>query len=152
VESIDENAFALCEDLRTVIIGKSVSRIGSDAFFDCANLINVVYYGKTDPGESSQGVFEECTKLNSVNVTNNYESESFCGITELVVFDDHDSYSSSFSYSSSSSSSYSSSTITTSDVSSQSKQDSVILLSSAKNIGPSVLILFLFISLFLLIN
>jgi len=85
VTSIGSYAFEDCSKLASIIIPASITTIGSYAFNNCTNLINVMYYGKTDPGLSSQGIFEGCTNLTSISVTEDYEQDSFCGITGLIL-------------------------------------------------------------------
>ncbi|MBQ0079127.1 MAG: fibronectin type III domain-containing protein [Eubacterium sp.] len=58
-------AFNSCEPLKTVVMGKNVKSIGSNAFFSCTNLEKVVLpEGFKKIGDQA---FSSCTKLNTIN-------------------------------------------------------------------------------------
>ena len=64
-------------DGETLTIPGSVQSIGNRAFSDCSSLTSITYNGTSEP-EISDSAFEGCN-IESVNVPNNYEGETFCG-------------------------------------------------------------------------
>ncbi len=46
VEGIEDNAFAKCSSVQSVVIGKNIKRIGDYAFYKCKNLKKIVVYTK----------------------------------------------------------------------------------------------------------
>jgi len=79
VTTINAYAFYHSYNLTSVVMGSSVSSIGSYAFAGCRNLKTVAYKGYSDPGYSSSYVFDECYSLMYVCVPSNYYSSRFCG-------------------------------------------------------------------------
>lgn len=73
VKSISSATFNACEELKSVVIGASVTFIGSFAFERCYNLTSVYYkgtaedWGKISNGEGNSDLF---------NVTQYYYSEN----------------------------------------------------------------------------
>ena len=58
---IEEEAFALCEELTVIYLPKSLQKIGEKAFFGCKKLEKVIFYdGIYSIGEKA---FAECEKL-----------------------------------------------------------------------------------------
>lgn len=107
LKTIEEHAFHYCESLTSIIIPNSVTYIGNWAFMSCSNLKTVVlgsnvisflgeaafsldqnlvsftYLGSYNPsgGRDNDFQFNNCIKLSSVIVPNNYdyEGKSFYG-------------------------------------------------------------------------
>ena len=69
VTSIGDEAFAYCEDLKSIIICEGVKSINPWAFGECANLISVVIPDTlTSIGE---GAFTSCNSLAEINISPN---------------------------------------------------------------------------------
>ena len=66
VTSIGKEAFALCQDLKTVSIGDGVTTIGENAFHDCEALSSVTI-GKS-VSLIGYGAFDECKSLTSIDI------------------------------------------------------------------------------------
>lgn len=82
VTSIGEGAFRGCSRLTSIAIEARVTSIEDNAFRECPQLTTVEYYGKSDPGPSSEGVFEG-SGVSVVRVPWKYprNSQSFCGMS-----------------------------------------------------------------------
>jgi len=79
LQHIGDFAFSGCSGLTKVVIPENVTSIGSEAFSDCAQLSSVHYFG-SKLEENGQKVFDNCSSLNTVCVSPDYEDEEFCGI------------------------------------------------------------------------
>jgi hypothetical protein len=88
VESIGENAFSNCIDLRLVTIQNGVANIGDYAFFGCTNLTSITIPSSvTTIGEEA---FARCTKLFSITIQNgvqNIGNGAFagCKLSNIIV-------------------------------------------------------------------
>ena len=86
VTSIGFGAFAQCESLSSVKIPESVTSIGVGAFDSCTNLEDVRYFGKN---EISEHLFENCDKLDTIEVCKDYKYSQFGGKPVEKTFDRH---------------------------------------------------------------
>jgi hypothetical protein len=77
--SIGSSAFAFCGELQLLSIPRTVHFIGDQAFESCRALSSVTYWGKHDPGDDSQLVFNNCPNLTVVTVSDGYFPNIFCG-------------------------------------------------------------------------
>lgn len=80
VDSIGDYAFHDCSSLTAVTIKGNVTAIGKEAFYKCSQLTTVNYYGTIVP-TAGDDVFEYCPPQLAINVTDNYTSNEFCGIS-----------------------------------------------------------------------
>ena len=84
VRKISSNAFANCENLKSVIIPNSVNEIGIGAFWRCKNLTTITIGNRvTDIGGWA---FYECTALKSITIPNGVTTigrQAFDGCTAL---------------------------------------------------------------------
>ena len=72
VTKIGARAFSNCPNLTSVMIGDGVTSIGEEAFYTCSNLTSVVIGDSvTNIGECA---FAYCTSLTSVNIPNSVKS------------------------------------------------------------------------------
>lgn len=87
VELIDYYAFSNCYNLKTVVLSKNLQTINNNSFAFCYNLTIVNYTG-TKNFSSSVDAFYNCTELKSINVMEDFEYDSFCGIdvSKNIVF------------------------------------------------------------------
>jgi hypothetical protein len=78
VTYIGDYAFEVCKKLKEVSIEGELASIGEYAFMENFALENVTYNGTNEPiiGEC---VFESCTLLKTITVSQNYEGETFGG-------------------------------------------------------------------------
>lgn len=78
VTAIGDYAFEVCKKLKEVSIEGELASIGEYAFMENFALENVTYKGTNEPviGEC---VFESCTLLKTITVSQNYEGETFGG-------------------------------------------------------------------------
>lgn len=107
VTKIGDNAFAYCKGLSSIVIPDSVETLGGGAFGDCTNLISAVVgngvismsaaENNNDGNDNTHyyryGVFENCSKLESVIIGSNVENigiDTFAG-TALKSVDIPDS-------------------------------------------------------------
>lgn len=67
VETVNPNVFSGCDNLTTIIIGKSVKSIGSMAFANNPRL-NMVYYNVEKDLESATNVFDNCPNLTTIHI------------------------------------------------------------------------------------
>ena len=67
VESISPNVCNGCDNVTTIIIGKSVKTIGSMAFANNPRL-NMIYYNVEKDLEASTDVFENCPNLTTIHI------------------------------------------------------------------------------------
>ncbi len=71
VEVIDKNAFADCQTLSVVTIGKSVKEIGKFAFHNCKSL--KLIYGGQNVKALFNGAFADCSSLSEIRSFDNLE-------------------------------------------------------------------------------
>ena len=67
VETVNPNVFSGCDNLTTIIIGKSVKSIGSMAFANNPRL-NMVYYNVEKDLEATTNVFDNCPNLTTIHI------------------------------------------------------------------------------------
>ena len=107
VTKIGDNAFAYCKGLSSIVIPDSVETLGGGAFGDCSGLISAVIgngitsmsaaengkNGNNNTDYYRYGIFENCSKLESVVIGSNVENigiDTFAG-TALKSVDIPDS-------------------------------------------------------------
>ena len=72
IQSIGENAFANCKELKSITIPNSVTSIGNSAFESCAGLTSItIPNGVTTIGNSA---FSHCQKLASITISDSVTS------------------------------------------------------------------------------
>ena len=67
VENISPNVFSGCNNLTTIIIGKSVRSIGGMAFANNPRL-NMIYYNVEKDLEAANNVFDNCPNLTTIHI------------------------------------------------------------------------------------
>ena len=77
VTTIGAYAFAEC-GLTSITMPESVTTIDRQAFNRCYNLLSVGFLGAIEPS-TGKNVFNKCSKLKKVIVSNEYTSSTFCG-------------------------------------------------------------------------
>jgi hypothetical protein len=85
VTVIDDDAFASNTIITSVVIPNGVTSIGSSAFYECANLVNVTIPASVTIIDNS--AFIRCGKLTSVTIPNSVRSignEAFRGCASLT--------------------------------------------------------------------
>jgi len=93
VFSIGENAFANCNALDTLVLGRGITQIGGSAFNNCSELSKVEFFADScvSMGGEYQPVFDGCTSSASLIVGNNvksiptYACKNFSGLDTLVI-------------------------------------------------------------------
>ena len=77
IETIDNNAFELCDNLETITIPLSVTEINPYAFQGCKRLLSItIPKGLT---RLSEGLFQNCDKLKEIEIPNNIEEiDNYC--------------------------------------------------------------------------
>ena len=84
VSSIGSDAFYYCTYLADIIIPNSVTSIGSDAFYGCTSLADIIIPNSVT--SIGSGAFSGCTSLKSINIPNavtSIGSYAFFGCTSL---------------------------------------------------------------------
>ena len=96
LKTISSNAFNGCTGIDTLIIGKSVQSIGYNAFKDCTQLTKVNFnadscitmmMGAGTSNISSYTVFNGCTNITSLNISNNVKNippYAFYGLNHIT--------------------------------------------------------------------
>ena len=96
LKTISSNAFNGCTGIDTLIIGKSVQSIGYNAFKDCTQLTKVNFnadscitmmMGAGTSNISSYTVFNGCTNITSLNISNNVKTippYAFYGLNHIT--------------------------------------------------------------------
>jgi len=80
VSRIIRSSFEGCNNLQSVTIPASVTRIERHSFVFCKELSFVEYQGKQNPADDRGGFgFLRCQRLGKVCVSSNYTSNNFCG-------------------------------------------------------------------------
>ena len=74
ISVIDENAFALNNELETVIIKSTKITIKENAFYGCKKLTNVIF--TSDSIEIANNVFEGCESLKEITISQAYNGNS----------------------------------------------------------------------------
>ena len=93
VTSIGNWAFAGCTSLTEITIGSGVTTIGGDAFLGCTGLTTVNFNAEncTSMGNYFGRVFQDCSKLKSINIGKKVKSIpnyafSYCkGLSEITI-------------------------------------------------------------------
>ena len=75
IKTIAEDAFSFCENLKSVVVGDGVTKIGSDAFFHCTTLTDVKIGSSVNYIGSY--AFENCSSLTKVDIS---DLAAWCGI------------------------------------------------------------------------
>ena len=78
VTTIGNSAFRDCTGLESVTIPSSVTKIETNAFYNCSSLTTVNYLGESRPN-FERNTFGRCSSLEAVNVPAGYNSETFGG-------------------------------------------------------------------------
>ena len=80
VTTIGDLAFRNCENLKTMVIGNGLSKIGLNVFISCKSMSELYYYGTTQP-QYGKYAFENCPTSIIIFVPFNYENlgETFMG-------------------------------------------------------------------------
>ena len=86
IKAIPDYAFYNCHSLPKISIGSNVESIGNYAFATCTTLLEVIYKGIFDPGDSSSDVFSFGNKSKIVLVPANYKNSTFCGLPIKKIF------------------------------------------------------------------
>ena len=94
LKEIGDSAFKNCDNLKTIIIGKSILSIGKYAFSDCDSLSQIVVPGNVEA--IGYKAFENCANVSSIILeagnTNLRLSYSFDGIPSTTLYVDRNIY------------------------------------------------------------
>jgi len=77
--AIKDEAFMECKYLTEIIMPETIDFIESNAFTSCTGLQSIIYKGLHSP-HFHYTSFQDCPKLEIVDVPYNYEGDNFCGI------------------------------------------------------------------------
>ncbi|MBQ9625444.1 MAG: leucine-rich repeat protein [Clostridia bacterium] len=102
VEIIGDDAFGLCESLKTVTFaeGSKLTTIGDRAFMDCPSLTTVTFGENSQLTTIGQSAFFKCTSLTSIEIPSGVTSigdwafRECTSLTEINVADGNTNYSS----------------------------------------------------------
>lgn len=87
VVTIGISAFEKCPKLKTVVFSEHLVDIGSGSFKECVELTTVNYTGSLNLSHCLD-IFTNCTKLKYINVLENFQYDTFCGInvSKCIIF------------------------------------------------------------------
>ena len=75
VNTIWDNAFHECTDLKAVTLGEGIESIGARAFYGCSNLERITFSSTMESLNTDNPVFEGCPKLEIVTTPKTSESQ-----------------------------------------------------------------------------
>ena len=83
--SLGTSVFGNCSDLKTIVIPRNVTNLGTDIFFNCYNLTNVTFEEDSQLSSISSGAFYNCSRLKEIVIPKNvnriggvYYDNSYC--------------------------------------------------------------------------
>lgn len=87
VVTISIMAFTECPKLKTVVFSEHLKSIGSGSFKECVELTTVNYTGSLNLSNCLD-IFTNCAKLKYINVLENFQYDTFCGInvSKCIIF------------------------------------------------------------------